>query len=61
MDHKNELFISLNISLHIWTLSSTVVTIFTTYFTSKELRTVTAKFSHRFHMTLATNKDYCTI
>jgi hypothetical protein len=31
MDHKNELLISLNISLHIWTLISTVVTTFTTY------------------------------
>jgi uncharacterized protein (UPF0305 family) len=61
MDHKNELLISLNISLHIWTLLGTVVTTFTTYFTSKELHTVSTECSYRFHMNLATNKYYCPI
>lgn len=61
MDHKNELLISLNISLYIWTPLSTVVTTFTTYFTSKELHIVSTECSYRFRMNLATNEHYCPI
>lgn len=51
-DHQNERLISLNFSLHIWTLQSTVVTTFTTYFTTKKLRTLPTDCIYGFCMTL---------